>query len=295
MPRPARPIVSGRSLTSCGWPWLPTWPGSRATPASTPNPTCAASSRGARETGWTRWPRAARTWSCTYGGFYRTCVIHPPAVRGPAHQVWLEPTLRSPPESWPGARSARGGLAGNLCALRTQYSNRLAAPARPHRQRPRTRPQHHAPGRSRTTSTRSTPRRPTTSATGSVNATHPHGLGMSSRPAHARGLSCPSTERPSMPLRARGWALRRDRYPSTLKILAPMRGPADSGGSARQRAADSGCEQVAEAHHATDLAAFHDREVAEPVQEHDLGGLIGRHVWAGRLRVRGHPCRYRGC
>jgi site-specific recombinase XerD len=30
--------LSGRSLTGCGWQWLSTWPASRASPATAPNP-----------------------------------------------------------------------------------------------------------------------------------------------------------------------------------------------------------------------------------------------------------------
>jgi len=41
---------------------------SRAPPAGTPRPTCAVTSPGAPGADWTRWPRGARTWSCTSGG-----------------------------------------------------------------------------------------------------------------------------------------------------------------------------------------------------------------------------------
>ena len=65
--------------------------------------------------------------------------------------------------------------------------------------------------------------------------------------------------------------------------------------SARQRAADPGCEKVAQAHHATDRAAVNDREVTEPVQKHDLGRVFRGHVRAGRLRVGSHPLRNPRC
>jgi hypothetical protein len=44
---PSDPLAP--SLTSSGWQWPPTWPASRAPPVSTPSPTCAATSPGARE------------------------------------------------------------------------------------------------------------------------------------------------------------------------------------------------------------------------------------------------------
>jgi len=42
-------------------------PGSRAPPASTPNPTCAASSPGAQSAAWTHWPPGDPTSSYTSG------------------------------------------------------------------------------------------------------------------------------------------------------------------------------------------------------------------------------------
>src|SRR5215471_15661804 len=63
------------------------------------------------------------------------------------------------------------------------------------------------------------------------------------------------------------------------------------GGSARQRAADSGREEVAEADHAADRVVLHDGEVAEAVKQHDLGRFFDGGVGAGRLRVGGHPVR----
>src|SRR5712691_10325832 len=99
-------------LTGCGLPRPPILPGSRAPPATTPTPVCAATSPGAPGAAWTRSRPGARIWSCTSGGcrrsagfkpstvsrrfsvvagFYRTCVIdggleHSPAghVRRPA-------------------------------------------------------------------------------------------------------------------------------------------------------------------------------------------------------------------
>ena len=87
---------------------LPTWPASRAPPASTPNTTCAASSPGAPSAAWTRWPRGGHTWSCPSGGckkirrfkpstvsrrfsaaagFYRTCVLDSLLEHSPAEHV----------------------------------------------------------------------------------------------------------------------------------------------------------------------------------------------------------------
>jgi len=54
---------------------------SRAPPASTPNPTCARSWPGALSAAWTRWPRGARTWSCTSGGYRRSAGSSPPPSR----------------------------------------------------------------------------------------------------------------------------------------------------------------------------------------------------------------------
>jgi integrase/recombinase XerD len=81
---------------------------SRAPPATTPSPTCAASWSGALNATWTHWLPAARTWSCTSGGcrrsagssppwvsrrfsvtagFYRTCVIDGLLDHSPAEHV----------------------------------------------------------------------------------------------------------------------------------------------------------------------------------------------------------------
>jgi integrase/recombinase XerD len=79
--------------------------------------TCAATWPGAQSAAWTRWPHAARTWSCTSGGcrrpagfkpstvsrrfpvaagFYRTCVIDGLLKHSPAEHVRRPPV---PPES----------------------------------------------------------------------------------------------------------------------------------------------------------------------------------------------------
>ena len=50
---PSRPIIWCRSLISYGWRRLPTWPGSRAPPATTPSLTCAATWPGALNAAWT--------------------------------------------------------------------------------------------------------------------------------------------------------------------------------------------------------------------------------------------------
>ncbi len=82
--------------------------GSRAPPASTPNPTCAVTCDGALTAAWTRWPPAAWTWSryirwmqeacrlkpstisrrfSVTAGFYRTCVIDAVLEHSPAGHV----------------------------------------------------------------------------------------------------------------------------------------------------------------------------------------------------------------
>jgi len=58
-------------------------------------------------------------------------------------------------------------------------------------------------------------------------------------------------------------------------------------------AADPGGEQVSEADHAVDAPPFHDRQVAEAVQEHDLGRVLDRRVPSRGLRIPGHPGRHR--
>jgi hypothetical protein len=56
-------------------------------PASTPNPTCAATWPGAPSAAWTRWPPSGRTWSCTSGGCRRSAGSSPPP--SPAgSQLW---------------------------------------------------------------------------------------------------------------------------------------------------------------------------------------------------------------
>jgi hypothetical protein len=46
------------------------------------------------------------------------------------------------------------------------------------------------------------------------------------------------------------------------------------------RPADPGGEQVTETDHAVDAPPFHDRQVAEAVQEHDLGRVLDRRIRA---------------
>ena len=75
---------------SYGWRWLPTWPVSGAPPATTLRPTCAAAWPGAQNTAWTRWPHAARIWSCTSGGCRRSAGSSPRRCHGGS---------RSPPGS----------------------------------------------------------------------------------------------------------------------------------------------------------------------------------------------------
>ena len=65
------------------------------------------------------------------------------------------------------------------------------------------------------------------------------------------------------------------------------------GGALLGRAADPGREQVAESDDTAHLPSLHDRQMAETVQQHDLGGLLDRGVRLRRLRVFGHPGRYR--
>src|SRR5215813_5995622 len=49
--------------------------------------TCAATCPGAPSEAWTRWPPAARTWSCTSGGCRRSATSSPPRCRG-GSQSW---------------------------------------------------------------------------------------------------------------------------------------------------------------------------------------------------------------
>jgi len=44
--------------------------------------TCAATCPGAPSEAWTRWPPAARTWSCTSGGCRRSAISSPPRCHG---------------------------------------------------------------------------------------------------------------------------------------------------------------------------------------------------------------------
>ena len=57
--------------------------------------------------------------------------------------------------------------------------------------------------------------------------------------------------------------------------------------SHRPAAANPGGEQLPQAHHAEHPAAVDHGEVPEAVQQHHLGGLLGRRVRGRRLRVRG--------
>ena len=59
-----------------------TWPGSRAPPAITPTPICAATWRGAASAAWIRWPHGVRTWSCTSAGCRRSAGSSPPLSPG---------------------------------------------------------------------------------------------------------------------------------------------------------------------------------------------------------------------
>ena len=59
---------------------LPTWPASRAHPANTPSPACAAFCSGAQSAALTSWPRGARTWSCISGGMQEVRRFKPSTV-----------------------------------------------------------------------------------------------------------------------------------------------------------------------------------------------------------------------
>src|SRR2546430_1164625 len=104
-------------MTGCGWQWLPTWPASRAPPASTPNLTCAATLPGCAQQGldprgarrphlelYIRWmqeirpyqPSTVSRWFSVTAGFYRTCVIDGTIEHSPADHV-RRPAV--PPES----------------------------------------------------------------------------------------------------------------------------------------------------------------------------------------------------
>ena len=65
-------------MISCGWQWLPTWPVSRVRPASTLDPTCAATWSGAPNAAWIHWLPAARIWSCICDGCRRSAGSSPP-------------------------------------------------------------------------------------------------------------------------------------------------------------------------------------------------------------------------
>ncbi len=102
------PILLSRSLTGCGWPWPPTWPASRAPPASTRNLISAVTWPGAPSEAWTRWPpggphlelyirwmqeirrfrpsTVSRRFSVA-AGFYRTCVLDGVLEHSPAEHV----------------------------------------------------------------------------------------------------------------------------------------------------------------------------------------------------------------
>ena len=80
------PILWRRSLTGCGWQWLPTWPASRAPPASTPNRTRLLPHLVRPSAAWTRWPPSGRTSSSTSGGRRRSAGSSP--LRCPAGSRW---------------------------------------------------------------------------------------------------------------------------------------------------------------------------------------------------------------
>ena len=77
--------------------------------------TCAVSSPSAQSAGWTRWPRGARTWSCTSGGCRRSATSSPRRCRGGS---WCRPGSTGPASStafWSTHRPARappGGARG---------------------------------------------------------------------------------------------------------------------------------------------------------------------------------------
>ncbi len=100
-------------LITYGWPCPPTWPGSRAPPVSTPNPTCAATCDGALTAAWTRWPRAARTWSSTSGGCKRPAGSSPP----PSHAGSRSPPGSTAPASSTACSSTPRPImsAGRMC------------------------------------------------------------------------------------------------------------------------------------------------------------------------------------
>jgi len=63
--------------------------------ASTPNPICAATSPGAPDTPWTRWPHSGPTWSCTSGGYKRSAGSSPPPSPG-GSRLWPGSTAHAP-------------------------------------------------------------------------------------------------------------------------------------------------------------------------------------------------------
>jgi hypothetical protein len=125
---PAAPL-----LTSFDWQWLRTWPASRARPASTQSPTCAATWPGAPSAAWTHWQRSGGIWNCTSGdaggppvqtstvsrrfsvtaGFYRTCVLDSVMQHSPAEHVRRPRSLLNifSQPSWPPAPDKPASLA----------------------------------------------------------------------------------------------------------------------------------------------------------------------------------------
>src|SRR5208282_5623481 len=95
----------------------------------------------------------------------------------------------------------------------------------------------------------------------------------------------------------RAWILRRGgpglaRGARPAKAIDANRG-LGRGTALLRGAADPGGEQVTQAHDAVDLAALHNGQMAEAVQQHDPGRVLDRCLGTRRLGILGHPGRHR--
>lgn len=138
-------------MPRCGWPWPPTWPGSRVNRALTPSPICVPTWPGAATAIWTlqarrphvelylRWMQEARRYQPStvsrrlsiVAGFYRTCVIddlleHSPAdhVRRPARATSSPPSRSHPQWIAPSTVKPLTGMLGPI--LRSRAGSRMS-------------------------------------------------------------------------------------------------------------------------------------------------------------------------
>src|SRR5271169_6517807 len=103
-----------------------------------------------------------------------------------------------------------------------------------------------------------------------------------------------SSDPPPWRLWTGSWTTRGDLQVPVYLAGRPARGLRSGRRTALlRRAADPGGEQITEADDTVYLATLHDGQMAEAVQQHDLGRVLDRCLRARRLRVLGHPRRYR--